>query len=407
FFSLYAFMKKSFDEKTAFISALLLATSPLAILFQSLALMDGMLFSCTIYIVYLLNEFRLREKKLILLTIGSILGSLLWIKTTALFIIIPTIIITVLLTAQKFGFIPRSLWRSRTKLISNTASIVLPVFFISLPLIFLPNFSKVLSEPGSFSFSLHELISFPITSWALNFVYAFYGYMIYFTPIVFLFGLIGAYTYRKEKSLAPLYFLGLMILFSIFLGKIFRIRYILFAVVGVIPFASLFLTRTHAVRLFNRLKYALCVGSSFSISFILIFNPHLFFSFFPENSILTREREYAYGWTSGDGVKNLIEFIEKTPRSMQRRIVLFTEDAPGNPSDFLLARYFIDQTMIISHLAISKDHLMEVSKNVKNAYVVTRNIRIDKTVEPYLSLVQSFPEYDSHEFLGLYKLQFP
>ncbi len=401
FFALYLFMKKSFDQKTALISILLLTISPLAIMFQSLALMDGILFSSTFCIVYLLSEYRLHSKTQILLATGLMLGILLWIKTTALFIITPTIFTA--LTIFRLSFF------NRTKQIVNFLILLLPIILIALLLLLLPNFSKIVSEPGSFIFSLKELMTLPTASWVSNGVYALYGYMTYFTPIVFLFGLIGAYKYRKEKSTTPLIFFALTILFSILLGKIFRIRYILYALIGIIPFTALFLSQTHLIRSVNRLKYIFCIGSSFLISLMLIINPHLFFSLFPENSTLSREREYAYGWTAGDGIQKLIDFIDKTPRSSHERIILFTEDSPGNPSDYVLAKYYFDPTVIISPIDISASSLRSLSQKKGNTpvFVIARSIRVDQTTEPYLSLIQSFSEHDPHEALHLYQLKSP
>ena len=114
----------------------------------------------------------------------------------------------------------RTFWEGLTPIVLS----LFTAFLLLLPLILQPNFTRVLQDVNTFTFSHRELMLLPFGTWIANIGHVLFSFVFYCGPI-FVLGLVyGFHKISKKKLLMLCFFafglIGLPVLSSSFiLGK--------------------------------------------------------------------------------------------------------------------------------------------------------------------------------------------
>lgn len=401
FFILFYWVKGMVNEKTAKIALLILTLCPLFILFQSTVLMEGLIITVTLAIFWLLFLIKEKEDWQKFIILGILFGVTFWIKLSAL---LATFLAYILLICIIFN-----------KKISLKRKIVLlfiPMIIFLLFVLFLairPDFRYLFSEYNRYTVSGNDLTAFSTNLWMNNFFYIFLTLLIYLAPTT-LFGIIFAVKKINNKLLFLLLLGSILLLLSaIFTIKVMRVRYFL---PGIIPLVPVFAIGANEI-IQKWKKYQINVSILFFtplviLSLILVISPTTFFSFFPKDSIVKSERDYAFSWPSGYGMKEAINFIEKN-KLYNSQMLLIVPSASGNPGDYFSAYYRFDPLVkVVMSPVSSKEDFENINKAFKPAplYLLTRGSFITKEIEPFIRKIMIFNKPNNEDFLGLYEIHF-
>ena len=394
-FVTYFITKRFTSQKAALLAAFILAICPLFILIQSLILMDGLLMAVSAVIMWFLLQDWKQKQYLYVAAIGILLGLALWIKTTALFFVLLSVI----------GLFVKA----KQERIKPVTTAILLGILIGIPMILLtplflrPDITMILKEPGYFAMSPAEIIKNPFGLWLKNIFVTIYSLTLYLNPLI-LITIISGRTLYSKKNILLLIWLALPIGITILVAKNFQIRYFTFAFMAVIPYCAY-----GAEKIFLRIKHTallyifLVILTLYSMFFI--FHPIQFFSLFPAYS---GERDYALSWPSGYGIPELVNWID-TNMPENGRLTLALADSPGNPSDYLSAYYFFSPNVKTGFVTINNIHEFQKLRSIADAnplYLATRSTLIPEEIQPFLIPVKLFKKPDSSETVGIYRVTF-
>jgi 4-amino-4-deoxy-L-arabinose transferase-like glycosyltransferase len=391
FFLLWGITEKLFSRRVAVISSFLLAVSPLFILFQTLAMMDGLLFVLAVAVLWLITRDWIGTIPLPDIGIGVLIAVGLWIKSTA-FHLFP-LALTGLVWKRTTGYIPAS--RMAIRILSW---IIIPAVLL-IPLVIHPNFRYVAGEPGYF-------LKIPDAATILgNISGAFISLALYFGPATVL--MLPLILFRKMNRtylfLAAWFIIPF--LFSAAVAKHISVRYIIIGapVIPILLAAGLDALISQDFR--RPLAWIigivlLCYGVFFTAK------PEVFFRMFP---VSTGEQQYAIGWTSGYGIREAVTWINARA-SNERPMILAVADTPGNPGDYILTYYYFHRNVgtIIATLT-SETEIRKLEPVTKKApvYLVTRTSILNPAVTPFLTEVALFPKPYNEDAVGIYSVSFP
>ncbi len=396
FFALSNIMKRSYSNRVRYIALGILAVSPLFILTQTLALMDGFLFAVSCYILWLLlipwkNKFPIH-----MLLIAALLGFALWIKTTAFLVFLVALL--ALVWKKLRGEVSTGQF-----VISMAVWIVLPVIIV-LPLVLRPDISHIMNEPGSFVFTLKELLQFPVSIWTRNALVTPVVLLLYLNPLVLLFAYRLGRPKFKDADLLFILWLIVPLAIALIIGKNLRARYYIIGTIGVIPLLAF-----AASNFFDHIKqksvFVLFVGLFCLWGLFFVMYPPAFFRLFPT---ATDEQNYALSWPSGYGIPELITWIDAhVPRD--KILLLAVPDSPGNPSDYLLTYYYFKPYVRI--LFATTTNIRDFRKlepiTIKGpVYLATRQSLLTPQIRQFLTPVVVFEKPYNEDAIGLYQISF-
>lgn len=389
FFWIYSITVRLKNERAALVSVLLLALTPICIEMQSLALMDGLLFTITSCLLWILQiKWTDRKQWLYIPLIALLLAGSLWIKTTGVFIVICTYI---------------SLWiKWKRNGIKEYIWITLLVFILMLPLTLRPEMGKVLREPGSFMMTFTELRLFPVSMWMSNIMNTIVGFLLYLHPILLLLYLVHRKKIQQQLTPYTILWIALPLIVCIVLAKNFRFRYFMFSWPVIIPALG---STIYEYLLYSKkyIVYGIYLLIGMYTVFFIFYTP-TFFSIFPTSS---GERDYALSWPSGYGLHEIANRLDElsTTRS-PFVIVLF--DSPGNPTDYILARYYFNPTirMILRQLSNKQEFsaLLPLAHKI-SLFIVTRSTLIPSWMYSYIKEEYLIQKPYSTETIGIYTIK--
>ena len=379
FFIILHLTKRMFGERTSLIAAAILALSPLFILTQTLAIMDGFLFTISAVMLFLITSDWKRPVPYQLIGIGICIGVSLWIKTTGLF----------LLALAITGIIVKAKRQSFIQIIIMS---LIPLLIV-LPLILRPDFMQLFSEPGSFMLTRTEILHFPISIWTSNTISTIFGLLIYI-PLLFTLPMM-----RKRSNTTLLLWFLIPTIAIILLGNNFRIRYFVLGTIALIPLLAAGISHLFELRNSTRFQIIFWViYTAYSIYFISA-TPS-FFSLFPKGS---GERDYALSWPSGYGIPDMINWIDSHASNASQPMIIAVFDSPGNPSDYLLAQYYFSHKVRILFADFEK--LKPVALQIP-VYLATRSTLITPDIKSYLDPIKLFHKPATDETVGIYRVTF-
>ena len=394
FFLLYITMKKIFDEKIALYAVTILTFTPLFILTQTLAIMDGFLFAIAVIILSVLLYAGQKYTLFHTAIISILLAIALWIKSTGLFLV-----------ALSFVSIFAITIRNKTR----PGRIVMHFFILGmimtaliLPLLTRPDFVRILQEPQTFLLSTHGYSQL-MQLWVSNSITTLYSLFLYTGPVLFLTLIISLISLRNRNFVFALIWAVLPIVSLIVLAGNFRFRYASLGSICLIPFMTygmrmLFRKYTH-----QAISYVFWIAV---VSYCLVFtlSPVTIFRLFP---LSNGERDYAISWPSGYGIPELIRWIDA--QTKDKNMILAVADSPGNPSDYLLAHYYFSPNIRVIFVTVNSvlefRKIEPLTKKIP-VYLATRTSLVSTDIAPFVQEVIRFNKPLNLDAIALYRISF-
>lgn len=398
FFVVYHWVRILADQETAKISLAIMAIIPLFIHFQSLALMESMVIFTVILSLWSVTMFAKTNSAVYALTLGIAAAIGFWTKTNT--------ITSSILCFAAVGYI--GLMRKPYHF-SNILPIVLAVstgLLFVIPLVSQPNFDQVVQNVSLYNFTKKELFRLPVSLWISNVIEVIYSLLIYGGPLFYL-ALIFCI---RKKPIGRLTWLWActLVLFAIpiIVNKTTNARYYLPALIPLLPILAVG-TRAIFSSQNNKLKYLgyTCATGTVLLSTILIVDPRMFFSFFPDIRPLSNERGYALGWSSGYATREALKVLDDPTRT-EKVVVIGVQDWQGNPSDYLLISYYFNPNRPVIFINMAKD-VQQVSGIIGKVpvYFVTRTNVYHDDLLPYLEKLYSFRSPGSDDYVEIFRVQ--
>ncbi len=395
FLSILKLSEKYFEGKLLIWEALILIFCPYLLLFDRMALPDGIvtaLFSLSLLIFSQLMEKPGLVKSILM---GIILACGWWMKSTMLLAFIP------IFTIYGYKFITKAAWR-KDYLFSIIALLVTFCILI-LPILQNPLYAQMPHFEYTRIFTFVELIRFPVNSWLNNLLTILLLLLIYITPLLLLIFILGIKNIIQKKFAYPLIWFFLPLVFEIFFLKNIDSRYVLI----LIPIVLL-LTLEGLKIMDNKIKRLVpaVVGSSILMGLILAFFP---LSFYAILSLVPRVRgdfaQYVTGWTSGYGVREAADYLkEKAPAAPV--IVVFVRMDSGNPEDGVLVYLNKEKNIRVLPVNFLGDIMQNRDKLQLSSdafYFVSRGNQLAGLGDK-LKVEAKFKKPIGEEFVGVYKI---
>jgi 4-amino-4-deoxy-L-arabinose transferase-like glycosyltransferase len=298
---IYFLGRRLFNQRVANISALLYIVIPFFNFFDRQAMVDSAVVASVIWSFYFLYGTVTSPSLRSSLLLGAVLGLGMFTKNTPVIFLFTAVVIQCLVAVRRHTII-----RTLTYLIYTLTVI----FIINLPLYLEPVFWTTLNTNSRWTFTLAELLKFPVSQWFQNLIGNLELLFVHFTPPLFLVTILGFWKYFKLRDIKfRLLLLWLIIPASIYL---FLERFMNFMIFRYItPFipllifpAALFLSR-HP----RWLIPVLILPIVFSL--LITFNPLAFFQ------IQARVTRYSYidgyvtGYDTGYELNEIVKFIRR------------------------------------------------------------------------------------------------
>jgi 4-amino-4-deoxy-L-arabinose transferase-like glycosyltransferase len=390
FFFLYSAVKRLQSGNAAFIAIGILTFAPLFILTQTLAIMDGLLFSLATSVLWILYVNSDKYSIIHTAAIAILLACSLWIKTTALFTaILACISVSFILIRNNSGV--------KNMVIHGILFLVTPVIFL-LPLFARSDFQMIFREPQSFLFSVSQISQLP-DMWISNSISTLYAFALYLGPFLLLALLFAKPTEKKRMYVFAFVWILLPILSLILVANNFRFRYAALGTICIIPFISIGIQKIKD----SKVSAIFWIGVM-AYGILFISNPVGIFRLFPE---ISGERDYAISWPSGYGIPELINWIDSEVKGEE--ILVAVADSPGNPSDYLLANYYFSPNVQITFVTVNSPaefRKIEPLTRKIPVYLATRASLITKEIAPYVKEIIRFDKPLHLDAIVFYRISF-
>lgn len=396
FFILWSITKRIFSRRVALVALGLFAINPLFILMQTMAMMDGFLFAISSLILWLFIIKWKGKVPVAAIAIGLLLGIALWIKTTALLLVVLSF------TALVWKKCKDNL--TVVQILSSCIAWVFIPLILLAPLLVQKDFTYILKEPDTFVFTLGELMRIPITSWVTNIISACVSLLFYNPVILISFAGILSVIRKKQSLLLVLWFF-IPLVITILIGKHIMVRYFIVGTCAMVPFLAYGMTT-----FVDRVKWKPAEIILWSVLGIYA----IFFTVFPAQCLhlfpaISGEQGYAIGYPSGYGVPELVHWID-TNVPAGNVLLLAVPDSPGNPSDYLLGYYYFSQRVKTIFVTLTnEEEFRKIQPFVAKTpvYLAVRGSLLTPAIEKYLTPVVLFQKPYKQDFIGLYQISFP
>ncbi|OGD09125.1 hypothetical protein A2397_01505 [Candidatus Amesbacteria bacterium RIFOXYB1_FULL_44_23] len=338
---LWLISKKLFDQKVAILTSVLYIVIPNFIFYDRQALMESALTACSIWSLYFLIQLLQTSKFKYALYLGLVLGLGFFTKNTAVIFLISALAII-------FGYSLRE--KKLFYSLSLSQIVILIVFFlVNLPLFFQPLYWQTLSSNSRWTFTLTELLRFPISQWFSNSVGNLELVIVHLTPPLFMLLLFGLWTLFKSKLVThKLIVLWLLIPAVQYLLSLKFINFMAWRYQT--PFLALapLILALPLVRISNNFIKSLFILLPLSFSLILIFNPILFFQI--QNRVTKHSyiEGYVTGSDTGYQVNNIVKFLKDQSRTSP--IVVGIGVHSFNPESGIWDYFRKDPNVTVSYL---------------------------------------------------------
>jgi 4-amino-4-deoxy-L-arabinose transferase-like glycosyltransferase len=368
-----------------------LAITPMFVHFQTLAMMESFVIFHTVWIFFLLSMYRKTGHAKYLVFLGLAMGIGNWFKATTLMATGVVFLLSVSAALMR---------RNRLHAVMSVSLLPVVAFLIAIPLIMRPEFAAVASNQEVFTLTAGEFISFPFHLWTSNTLHAAGSLMLYGCA-----GLVIASLWMTvNRQIGPeriftISFLVLMLI-PILLNKVMSVRYYISAIPLLLPVTGIWYSR-FMVRAAHRWAGFTLLAVGTGLSLLMISSPPVYFSLFPASS----ERNYGIGWTSGYATREATKYLDTNKHSLGSPAGLAVHDISGNPSEYVLAKYFTDESYTVVFLN-SKNQLSMIKKRKSSVPVYFVSRSSDPLYREFgnLELVKSFASPGSDDAVSIWRL---
>lgn len=328
--------KKVFNLKAAFWASLFYVITPYTVFFDRMALVDSMLSSFTIWIIYFAIWLSESLRLDVAMILGYLMGGAILTKTPGLInlLILPFSIISFFQIKKKTIIKLVVLW-------AVTLGIAL-IIYNALRLG--PEFNKLSARNADYVFSPEELKGRILDPFIPHFHDISDWFPKLFTiPTLFFIGTGIFYTLSKlnKKALVVLIWAVVPMFVSMAFLKTFTARYLLTSIAPLLVFAGFGIEQIlEKIKLRNYIK--ILIGLSLILPFAIWFDYQLLINPPPDN--LPKEERIGYfeEWTAGYGFSEIAQFL--IDKSKDQKVVLGTEGAFGTLPDGL--QIYLDKSKI-------------------------------------------------------------
>lgn len=324
---IYLVAKKIGNERVAIIAILLYAVLPLFVFYNRQALMESAVSFVGVWMFYLFLKNIPKPRIAPTVLLGIVVGIGLFIKSSVFVFVVPLFILTIyVFLRQKNNFNRRQIF------MAFILSIVISQLVL-LPLYLQIDFLNIINMSSRYTYTLHEILQFPVVGWMQNTKTTFEILFWYLTPVILLLSLFGIFKLWKKGTQAGKFLIVWLIIpliIFIFTVRNPSTRYI----VAFVPYVTIFCAYA-IVSLKKKYQMPTLLISLIlptALTFLLIFSP---LSFFRSLEKVTTLVDYTYieGWTSGYGVQESAQFL--TAKANKEKIKVFIKSATGNPENAL------------------------------------------------------------------------
>lgn len=396
---LWAFIsiaRRALSKQSVVTAVWLLASSPLLLFFNRLALPDTAVTVSYLWALYLFLQFVEKPTTKISLALGITIAIGWWFKSTAL-LAIPSLLISAFIYLRP-GHKPY-----RYTYILYTLLSIFTCYICSFFLISLPGLSRIvpLSETGHV-FTFLELLRFPWNIWFRNAGITLQMLLAFSSPFAIIFSLF-LLTKKKQTDIQWIVILWAILppLIEIFLAHIYNSRYIIIAIA---PCILVFVMGLDMVQKWRRQIAAGLITSSVAIGILLIVKPLEFYKVTKAlPAVQTDISQYLMGWSSGWGVQEAAVFLQK--KIGANPAIVFVRADSGNPEDGMYV--YLAKTKNIRVVPVTfMDQLLSTTKNIPGIsyYFVSRGTQMAK-LEHRITELARFNKPMDEEFVGIYQLQ--
>jgi hypothetical protein len=335
------------------------------------------------------------------LLLGVVWGVGFFIKSSAALFIIPSVLI----------LLHRLVTENREKTLSlvKTYSLSLLGFFGITYFIFVqPYYWSTLSTNTRYTYSLTELLSFPVLEWLSHLWGAIEISGIFMTPLIVLWAVVGGWMMWRKKTFHHqsflLYFV-LALLLEIVLGKTQSQRYVLpFLPFFTIPSAYL-LSLCWQSHLLKKILVAITVGIPALVSLLVILKPE---EYIFQSARLSRYADtfHIHGQTSGHGIAEAIEYI-KSYSSEDEIVLVFFALNTGNPENAI--DLYTQQSANLYGLFLDASFIPQLDRyrclsSEYPSFFVTRSEQ-QAGLNAFFELTASFPNPDPSYSVNIFTLK--
>lgn len=301
--------------------------TPLFIFFDTQALFESASTAYTVWYYVFFTNFLRKPKAQSSLAFGLFIGLSVWIKTSLLLLLIPTLIFIATQCIKK----PKE----RTMLIGWFAYSLVYTFFTWIPLLIQENFLESLKQNSRYTFTLTELITFPLGSWSYNLLQLLKTCIGYLTPVVLL--LVFGWSKVSKKTTSASKQLVLFTLLQCgLITVVYRHLQPRYLVSGLILCMPIFAYSTQVLWEEYKFKRHVIVISS-----LVVLGASITIKVAPQNYLHLLHKvlgdttyvNYYVSWNSGYAAQRAVNFIQQEIQHSPAKI-LVRADA-GNPENMV------------------------------------------------------------------------
>lgn len=386
------------SRRAGFLAAILYLTSPFALVYDRMALMDTLVGMFAVWSLYLTTLLVKNLRLDLALILGAVLGGGVLTKTSGFFnlYLLPTTLL--LFNRQDKKRLTRII---RWVVLAILAAIISQMLYSVLRLS--PWFHMIGQKDTTFIYPYEEWISHPFRFFWGNLKGLFDWLKNYLTwPILILtFGsLVMIFKKPKEKLLLLIWFAVPFIALALF-GKVLYPRFILFMSLPLLVLASSFLDQIGSwVK--NKLAFSTLVFAI--LAYPLFLDWQILTNLYKASIPKSDRGQYLNDWPAGGGIKEAVDFF--SDQAQKGEIAIYTEGTFGL-MPYSLELYLVDHPNVqlkgIWPLEEISQEMLDSAK-IKPTYLVTNEMQTVRPKWP-LKLLSQYPKGQSQVFLRIFAVE--
>lgn len=394
----YKITQKIVGQQPAYVAAALYAIVPIFVFYNRQALLEAGVACAGIWAANALLDFVQKPSIKNAVILGIILGIGFFIKSSSLIFVASALIVVTYYV----------IWKKKSTLIVPLFYSFVAFFLTDFFLFINPLFWQSFSSNSRYSFTLGELLKFPINVWITNLFGFFSISLVFITPLIFLAFLVGVYLLLRKPTDKNVIFSGYFI-FALLLEMVTvkgqSTRYLVaFLPLLVIP-AAYALTLGFKKNLWGKMLFCITMLIPFFLSLLFIINPKEYI-LQTANASSYAETSYIIGKTAGYGTQEAIAYIKQHSSLEQPTLVVFGLNI-GNPESAVDVYASKASNLFPLHIDASFFQNLESYQCMTSSYplfFVTRNDQL-LGLNRYFSLEKSFSTHDPNYSIRIYTLK--
>lgn len=344
---LYSIGKMYFSKRVGIIASFFYSIVPLFHFYDRQALMESAIGSITVWVVFFILTYIRTPTIQTIIILGILIGLGIWIKTNAILLLLPVVIILLLYghleltsTSQKLRNKFGKTVQSKFQIFFKITSVLLFTIIISiLPLLLQPEFWRTISSNSRYSLTISELLHFPVLHWITNIKGIIDIIFWQITPIITWWIILGLLVKHKTQTNSIIVFSFSLIILIVLITRTMNPRYIVSFLPPLLITASIgldWIIQKNNIFLTSLFLLINCVP--FGLTLLQSFHPLSYFSLLSRVTGYSQEWEYVKNWSSGYGIPETVAFLRE--QSKKKHILVGVRIDSGNPESAIMSYFF-------------------------------------------------------------------